>query len=121
MAGDNRKPIVELGDYQGKPSITLKWRADSQYPFSFGVTKAQLILACIDEIKAFVAAHPDQGGGGRNNRPQGPRRQDAPLHDRHDAPLQQRPGSGGAGVAGGLPGVTALSSRPGSEGGPPPC
>ena len=96
MSGDSRKPITTPGEFQGKQTISLQWRADSP-PFSFGVTKAQLILACIDEIKAFVAANPREGGGGRNNRP-GPRRQDQPLTDRQDGPLgpsyQGRPGAG---------------------------
>ena len=85
MAGDHRKPVAHEGDYNGKPSLTLQWRDDGKYPFSFGVTKAQLILALLPEIQAFVERHPEGGGGGRNNRPQGPRRQDEPLTDRQDA------------------------------------
>jgi hypothetical protein len=61
----NRGPFATEGQYQGKPSLTLKWRADSEYPFSFGLTKAQLILACIDEIKAFVERHPNESTGNR--------------------------------------------------------
>ena len=59
------KPIVTEGQYDGKPSLTLLWRADGKYPFSFGVTKARLILACISEIQAFVDKHPDESTGAR--------------------------------------------------------
>lgn len=65
MTNPNRGPFATEGEYQGKPSLTLKWRADSEYPFSFGPTKARLILACIEEIKAFVERHPEEGVGNR--------------------------------------------------------
>lgn len=67
MSTDNRGPIATEGTFNGKPSLTLSWRADSKYPFSFGVTKARLILACLDEIKAFVAAYPEEGTGNRGH------------------------------------------------------
>ncbi len=62
---DTRGPIATEGIYDGKPSLTLSWRADSPYPFSFGVTKARLILACLAEIQAFADKHPDEGKGNR--------------------------------------------------------
>jgi hypothetical protein len=78
----NRGPFATEGQYQGKPSLTLKWRADSEYPFSFGLTKAQLILASIDEIKAFVERHPNESTGNRGRgRPAAQRPATATMSD----------------------------------------
>ena len=46
----------ERGEYNGKPTIVLLSIKDSQgkYPFSFGITKAKLILENIEDIKKFV-------------------------------------------------------------------
>ncbi len=49
--------ITKESTYQGKPTLELKWKEDSPYPFSFGVGKAKLILAAHEQIKAFVEAH----------------------------------------------------------------
>lgn len=65
MPNPNRGPFAEEGVWNDKPSITLKWRADSQYPFSMGIGKVRLVLACIEELKAFAAKHPDEGVGNR--------------------------------------------------------
>jgi len=79
MPNPNRGPFATEGDFQGKPSLTLTWRADSQYPFSFGVTKARLIVACFEEIKAFADRHPEEGRGNMGQgRPATPRQQAAP-------------------------------------------
>ena len=86
MTNPNRGPFATEGEYQGKPSLTLKWRADSEYPFSFGLTKAQLILACIDEIKAFVERHPNESTGNRGR----------------GRPAAQRPALGGDTFKGGV-------------------
>ncbi len=53
---DNEKSgsIVERGEYKGKPLIILKRNEDDKYPFSFGVSKARLILDNLEEIKKFV-------------------------------------------------------------------
>jgi len=47
------KPTVETGEFKGHPTITLG--ADGQYPFTFGLGKAKLILACLEEVQKFVA------------------------------------------------------------------
>ena len=47
--------VTERSEYQGKPILILKRQEDDRYPFSFGVSKAKLILENIDEIKKFVA------------------------------------------------------------------
>ncbi|HOT97261.1 MAG TPA: hypothetical protein PLG50_16560 [bacterium] len=44
------KPVV--GEFKGNPILTLN--PDERFPFSFGLSKARLILAHIEEIKAFV-------------------------------------------------------------------
>ncbi|MDR1788012.1 MAG: hypothetical protein LBR16_06145 [Treponema sp.] len=46
--------IIEEGDYKGSPLIVLKKDENDRYPFQFGVEKAKKILACIEDIRAFV-------------------------------------------------------------------
>ena len=45
---------VERSEYKGKPLLVLKRREDDKFPFSFGLSKARLILENIDAIKKFV-------------------------------------------------------------------
>lgn len=49
--------MVERGEYKGKPLIIMKRNEDDKYPFSFGLSKARLILENIEEIKKFVEEH----------------------------------------------------------------
>lgn len=46
--------MVERGEFKGKPVLIIKRDENDQYPFSFGLGKARLILENIDEIKKFV-------------------------------------------------------------------
>jgi hypothetical protein len=46
--------MIEKGEYKGKPLIIIKRSEDDKYPFSFGLSKAKLILDNIEEIKKFV-------------------------------------------------------------------
>jgi len=46
--------LVEVSEYNGKPTITLKRSVNDRYPFSFGMQKAKLIIPAIDHIKAFI-------------------------------------------------------------------
>ena len=46
--------MIERSEYKGKPLIVIKRSEDDKYPFSFGVSKAKLILENIEEIKKFV-------------------------------------------------------------------
>jgi hypothetical protein len=46
--------MIERGEYKGKPLIIMKRSEDDKYPFSFGVSKAKLILENIEEIKKLV-------------------------------------------------------------------
>lgn len=46
--------MIERGEYKGKALIILKRNEDDKYPFSFGISKAKLIVENIEEIKKFV-------------------------------------------------------------------
>lgn len=46
--------MIEKSEYKGKPIIIIKRDETDKYPFSFGLTKAKLILENIEEIKRFV-------------------------------------------------------------------
>jgi hypothetical protein len=46
--------MIERGEYKGKPLIIMKRSEDDKFPFSFGISKAKLILENIEEIKKFV-------------------------------------------------------------------
>jgi len=46
--------MIERSEFKGKPLIVLKRSEDDQYPFSFGISKAKLIVENIEEIKKFV-------------------------------------------------------------------
>ena len=43
---------VAFGEYKGKPILILN--PDDRFPFSFGLSKARLILQHLDDIRAFV-------------------------------------------------------------------
>ena len=45
---------VEFDEYNGNPVIILKRDQNDNYPFRFGVRKAQIILEHIEDIKKFV-------------------------------------------------------------------
>ena len=51
---NEKKYIVERGEFKGKPLLILKRDENDQYPFSFGLSKARLIVDNIEEIKKFV-------------------------------------------------------------------
>lgn len=46
--------MIERSEFKGKPILVLKRMGDDPYPFSFGLSKAKLIIENIDEIKKFV-------------------------------------------------------------------
>lgn len=61
---DNKKggvKLIERTEYKGKPVLILKRNEDDKYPFSFGMTKAKLILENLEEIKKFVAENDESG------------------------------------------------------------
>ncbi len=46
--------IVEKTEYKGQPVLILKRNENDRYPFSFGMSKARMIIEAIDDIKKFV-------------------------------------------------------------------
>ena len=46
--------MVERTEYKSNPIIVLKRDENDKFPFSFGLSKAKLILENIEEIKKFV-------------------------------------------------------------------
>ncbi|MDD5512585.1 MAG: hypothetical protein PHD09_02290 [Candidatus Omnitrophica bacterium] len=46
--------MVERTEFKGKPLLVLKRSEEDNFPFSFGMSKAKLILENIEEIKKFV-------------------------------------------------------------------
>ncbi len=46
--------VVEFTEYQGKKIIVLKRDEKDRFPFSFGKSKAKLIMQHIEEIKKFA-------------------------------------------------------------------
>ncbi len=46
--------MIERSEFKGKPLIVLKRNEEDKYPFSFGLSKAKLILEHIEDIKKFV-------------------------------------------------------------------
>ena len=46
--------MVERSEFKGRPILILKRDKDDQYPFSFGISKAKLILDHFEEIEKFV-------------------------------------------------------------------
>lgn len=46
--------MVEFSEFKGNKVIILKRDENDKYPFSFGLTKAKLILEHINDIKKFV-------------------------------------------------------------------
>ena len=47
--------IVEKSEFKGKPVLVLKRDEEDKFPFSFGISKAKLIIEGIEDIKKFVA------------------------------------------------------------------
>jgi len=46
--------MVERTEYKGKPVMTIRRDENDKFPFSFGITKAKMILENIEEVKRFV-------------------------------------------------------------------
>jgi len=47
--------LIERAEFKGRPLLVIKSDENDKFPFSFGLAKAKKVLACIDEIKKFVA------------------------------------------------------------------
>jgi hypothetical protein len=48
--------VIEA-EYKGNPMLIIRSGEQDQFPFQFGLRKAQLILANLDDIKTFVQKH----------------------------------------------------------------
>lgn len=46
--------MIEKSEFKGRPVIKLKKDDNDEYGFTFGLTKAKLILENLEEIKQFV-------------------------------------------------------------------
>ncbi len=53
---------AERSEYKGRPILVLKRNEDEKFPFSFGLTKARMILENIEEIKKFVKENEGSSG-----------------------------------------------------------
>ncbi len=51
---------VEKSEYRGNPIIILRRSEDDRFPFSFGLSKARLIVENLEEITKFVEANKDK-------------------------------------------------------------
>ena len=49
--------ITEISEFKGRPTLVLKRDENDSYPFSFGVTKAKLVVEGIEAIKKFIAEY----------------------------------------------------------------
>lgn len=48
---------VSESEYKGNPMIVIKSTAEDKFPFQFGVKKAKLVLAHVEDIRKFVQKH----------------------------------------------------------------
>ena len=46
--------MVERTEFRGKPVLILKRDENDRFPFSFGLSKARLIVENFNEIRKFV-------------------------------------------------------------------
>ena len=46
--------MAERIEFKGRPILVIKRDENDKYPFSFGLSKAKLILENIEEIESFV-------------------------------------------------------------------
>ncbi len=53
--------VTKIGEYKGHQIISLMKDENDAHPFTFGLTKAKLILENLDEIKSFVKANDNSG------------------------------------------------------------
>ncbi len=51
---------VDKSEYRGNPIIILKRSGEDRFPFSFGLSKARLIVENMEDIKKFVEENKDK-------------------------------------------------------------
>jgi hypothetical protein len=54
--------MIERSEFKGKPVIIIRRNEDDKYPFTFGMSKARLILENLEEIKRFVEDNSKEEG-----------------------------------------------------------
>ena len=54
--------MVERSEFKGKPVLIMRRTEDDKYPFTFGMSKAKLILENLEEIKRFVEENSKEEG-----------------------------------------------------------
>jgi hypothetical protein len=54
--------MVERSEFKGKPVLIMRRTEDDKYPFTFGMSKAKLILENLEEIKRFVEENSKEMG-----------------------------------------------------------
>jgi len=52
--------MFTIGEFKGNVVLTLKRTEDDQYGFTFGLSKAKLILEHYEDIKRFVEENKDK-------------------------------------------------------------
>jgi hypothetical protein len=55
MSEDTKTITATRTEFKGHPLLVLSSGANEKYPFQFGLQKAKRIVACIEDIKKFVA------------------------------------------------------------------
>jgi hypothetical protein len=55
--------MYAVGEFKGNMVITLKRSEDDKYPFTFGLSKAKLILEHLEDIKKFYEENKDKAKG----------------------------------------------------------
>jgi hypothetical protein len=51
----------KVSEYKGRPVLTLN--PEDRFPFTFGLSKAKLIIQHLDSIKAFIEQQNEKGAG----------------------------------------------------------
>lgn len=49
--------IITEGEYKGRAVLTIKYGNNDRFPFTFGITKARLMLENVEAIRAFYDKH----------------------------------------------------------------
>ncbi len=55
----------KVSDYKGRPVLTLN--PGDRYPFSFGISKAKMIMQNLDVIKGFIEKYDDKTGNSKES------------------------------------------------------
>ncbi|HRY28674.1 MAG TPA: hypothetical protein P5079_01405 [Elusimicrobiota bacterium] len=61
--------MFTIGEFKGNPTITLKQSEEDAYGFTFGLTKAKLILDHFEDIKRFYEQNLNKAAAGKKPTP----------------------------------------------------